>query len=150
MRPLSILLMLTACGVSQSEHDALKRQVAAMEKRVRAMETRGGGNLSRVAKGGKGAKAGKGGKARARTSPAAGLPRGNVAVAGNAASVFVVSDRHRLVAPGEIPAGTFAVTAVFAAGEPPEKIGPITIEAGKTTTVTCAVDSRRCVISDPE
>lgn len=140
-----LMMLLAGCGVSKADHERLERKVAALEKKVRAMD-RGAARSPKLARSPRGRKPRAGGNAGQREA----RPRGTVAVEGDAVGVFVASKRHRLPVPGEIREGTFTALATFEAGQSPVEIGPITIEAEKTTTITCRKEMKRCQVSAPE
>ncbi len=123
--------VLLGCGVTQAEHDNLKRRFRALERRVARLEGRTPvPNTKKELPKKSGAKEQR--------------PRAAVRVDGDAHQVFLRAGRRRHPVPGMIPVGRYAIRAVFDEGKPPVQAGEVELQRSKITTIHCSRAKRSC------
>jgi hypothetical protein len=132
------ILLLSACGASQAEVDALNKRVAALERQVRAENGPMRGKVKMKAKA----------KAKMKAANPA-RPTGSVEVSGDVGRVFVAGDGGRLPVPGAVPAGSYLVLATFAEGAAPVKAGSVDVVAGQVSRLVCQAANQTCVTDAP-
>lgn len=145
-----LLWSLAACGGSDAgKVEELEKRVTQLERRVRAMEGRRGGERARAAQGGR-----QGGPAARRPGGARGPGKGppsdgatvaNVKATGDASRVVLVGEKRRVRLPGPVPEGTYRVMAGFSDGQPVEA-GQIQVRGGHDLTLRCVASSRTCSV----
>ncbi|MCB9667903.1 MAG: hypothetical protein H6736_01960 [Alphaproteobacteria bacterium] len=125
-------LFLVGC-VSASEHQALERRVAALEKQL-GVEPPAASPARRP----------RGRKVRTANPQPDTRATGEVTVTGTTGRVFLREAHKRHSVPGPVPEGSYSIRVETTAGQPPVPAGQAAVEAGKTTKITCDDALRVC------